>query len=203
MVLMSISMLRAQFSTSPISCFQNKSVNFLQLWLQFTMKGFHFYWGNLFRRRRFVLAEEDATGLAQFHIKTMTPLNNFECCINLPCMFLNVTYLNSTQLVRVTSVWTGYLQGLIEAFHHADPLCSLFGKLTGLHLEGFHLMVELALVDIRLSHAEKREAPSLKKRAQKPLPNCQRDPCYARQQHMISLQNQKWNILQKVALDQS
>lgn len=48
--------------------------------------------------------------------------------------------------------WVVYLKCLIEAFHHADPLGCLLSKLTSLHLQCLHLMVQLTLVDVGLGH---------------------------------------------------
>lgn len=45
-----------------------------------------------------------------------------------------------------------YLEGLVEALDHADPLRRLLSELAGLHLQRLHLVVQLPLVDVGLGH---------------------------------------------------
>lgn len=45
-----------------------------------------------------------------------------------------------------------YLESLIEALHHTDPLSSLFGELARLNLKSLHFVIQFTLIYISLGN---------------------------------------------------
>lgn len=69
-------------------------------------------------------------------------------------IFVRLEKANGSSVKGSDVLSVAHLKCLVEVLHHSNPLACLLGKLGSLDLEGLHLMVQLSLVHVGLSHTK-------------------------------------------------